>query len=382
MAALQYVDIPGYDALLLRDTYKNLIKPEALMTRSHEWLSNTDAHWGGDDKTWRFPSGATLGFGYLDGPMDHFNYQSAAYQFVGIDETVAIRHKQALYLFSRLRKLLNKDGTANSIPIRFRCASNPPTAEQLARGKWVKDRYVDPKTKKKDSVFIKSKLKDNPYLDADDYVKSLNELDSITRKQLLEGDWEIHASGRVFNIEDIVFVDAPLPRSVLTLRYWDLAATEPTKEGHEPCWTSGAKLSRTEEGFFVLENVKRFRRNPGELERIIRHTADIDGYDVQIRMEQEPGSAGKIVIANFMKNVLAGYAFRGDKVTGSKWNRSLPLASQIDAGNFYMVKGQWNEAFLEELDLWPDGPFKDQVDSAAGGLRELTLSRQFNLTSV
>ena len=91
MAALQYVDVPGYNALLIRNTYANLSKPDGLMDRAADWLTHTDAKWEGDDKRWRFPSGATLSFGYLDGPRDHFNYQGPAYQFVGIDEVVQIR---------------------------------------------------------------------------------------------------------------------------------------------------------------------------------------------------------------------------------------------------------------------------------------------------
>ena len=43
MAALQYVDIPGYNALVLRDTYANLTKPEGLVDRADEWLAGTDA---------------------------------------------------------------------------------------------------------------------------------------------------------------------------------------------------------------------------------------------------------------------------------------------------------------------------------------------------
>src|SRR5437868_3713196 len=38
MAALKYVDAPGYSALLLRRTYADLSKPGALMARAHEWL--------------------------------------------------------------------------------------------------------------------------------------------------------------------------------------------------------------------------------------------------------------------------------------------------------------------------------------------------------
>jgi len=43
MAALQYVDVPGYSALLLRRTYADLALAGALMDRARSWLVGTDA---------------------------------------------------------------------------------------------------------------------------------------------------------------------------------------------------------------------------------------------------------------------------------------------------------------------------------------------------
>src|SRR5688572_26073922 len=39
-AALQYVDVSGYNALLLRRTFKDLSKPEALMDIARQWLTH------------------------------------------------------------------------------------------------------------------------------------------------------------------------------------------------------------------------------------------------------------------------------------------------------------------------------------------------------
>ena len=65
MAALQYVNVPDYAALLLRKSYSDLSQPAALIPRAHEWLAGTDAKWNGAEHVWRFPSGASLSFGYL-----------------------------------------------------------------------------------------------------------------------------------------------------------------------------------------------------------------------------------------------------------------------------------------------------------------------------
>src|SRR5436309_15368158 len=43
MGALQWVDVPGYAAILLRKTYTELMLENALLDRSIKWLGHTDA---------------------------------------------------------------------------------------------------------------------------------------------------------------------------------------------------------------------------------------------------------------------------------------------------------------------------------------------------
>ena len=43
MAALAFVDVPGYRALLFRRTFADLNLPGALMDRAREWLGGTAA---------------------------------------------------------------------------------------------------------------------------------------------------------------------------------------------------------------------------------------------------------------------------------------------------------------------------------------------------
>ena len=55
MAALQYADVPGYDALILRPSLTELQLAGGLIELAHEWLAGTKARWSGETKTWRFP---------------------------------------------------------------------------------------------------------------------------------------------------------------------------------------------------------------------------------------------------------------------------------------------------------------------------------------
>lgn len=200
MAALQYVDVPGYAALLLRKTYADLSLPGAIMDRSKEWLSPVQgARWNDNEKKWTFPSGASLTFGYLQTANDRYRYQGAEFQFVGFDELTQFDEVEYAYLLSRLRK--PSAGPLAGVPLRMRGAANPG-----GRGhRWVKRRFIDKQPDPDDPedtlercqgrVFVPARLSDNPSVDQESYAASLAGLDPQTRQQLLNGDWNAREPG-------------------------------------------------------------------------------------------------------------------------------------------------------------------------------------------
>lgn len=181
LAALQYVDVPDYNAILFRKTYADLARPGAIMDRAHEWLTPTDARWNGETHTWRFPSGATLSFGYLQGYADVYAYQGSDFAFIGFDELTQHEERCYRYLFSRLRKAAD-----SKVPVRMRSTSNPGGIGH----EWVFKRFFL-EGRAKGRHFVPAKLEDNPHLDRDAYEASLEELDPVTRAQLRHGDWSV-----------------------------------------------------------------------------------------------------------------------------------------------------------------------------------------------
>lgn len=191
MGALQHVHVPGYAALILRRTFRDLNQADAIMARSHAWLRGTDARWNDRDKRWTFPSGATLTFGYLDTDGDRYQYQGAAFQFIGWDELTQFPEAWYRWLFSRLRRLQGVD-----VPLRVRAATNPGGLGH----EWVRRRFIDPGDPAK--PFVPAKVADNPSLDAAEYLGSLAELDSTTRAQLEHGAWIRDADGLVYRYDE------------------------------------------------------------------------------------------------------------------------------------------------------------------------------------
>jgi predicted phage terminase large subunit-like protein len=240
MGALQNVDIPGYAAIIFRKTLTDLKQPGALIDRSHQWLSSTDAKWIGGEHSWYFPTldekgreshPSKLVFGYVGEQRGEasnvLRYQGIECQYIAWDELTQHEETDYRYLFSRRRKLscpIHKVDDKGSpvyvpdcptceryrrLPLRVRAATNPGGPGAL----WVKRRFrigpnIDPRVAEKSGEdvrwvghhptrpFIPSFLEDNPYLDQQSYDDGLRELDPVTREQLRRGNWGISPDSR------------------------------------------------------------------------------------------------------------------------------------------------------------------------------------------
>jgi predicted phage terminase large subunit-like protein len=367
MAALQYVDVPNYSAILFRRTYADLALPGAIMDRFQAWISeHEDIKWNANNYTAVFPSGARISFGYLNNSQDYLRYKGAEFQFIGMDEVTEIREADYRYLFSRLRRPAS--GPLAKVPLRMRSASNPAP-------NWVRQRFII-EGKEQGRIFVPSFLTDNPGIDAASYRQSLQALDPIERKRLEEGDWWTTTLGSMFDRESVVLLDQneipELSSMSRAVRFWDLAATEPSSTNPDPDWTVGT-LMMFDQGIAYILDVKRARVKGEKVEQLIAQTAYEDGHAVPVRMEQEPGSSGKALVDQYARYVLPGYDFLGMRSTGDKVTRARPFAAALANGNVRAVRGPWLTDWLDELSTFPEAcDHDDQVDSATGAFTHLT----------
>jgi predicted phage terminase large subunit-like protein len=288
-----------------------------------------------------------------------YRYQSAEFQFIGFDEITEFNEKPFRFLFSRLRRLKSCE-----IPLRMRAASNPGGIGH----DWVKQRYITEGIEY-GRVFIPATLNDNPHIDKESYIGSLNQLDPITRKKLLDGDWSVRETGGLFKREWFEVVDTA-PAGIQWVRYWDLAATE-AKKGKNPDWTVGLKMGRDANGQFYVADIRRVREKPQATELLIKQTAILDGLQTHIYIEQEPGAGSKSLIDYYVRQ-LAGYVVRPDKPATDKVTRAQPASSQAEAGNMHLIQGAWISAFLDEVEAFPCGSHDDQVDTMSASLAILS----------
>ena len=366
MAALQYVDVPGYSAILFRKTYADLALPGALMDRFRSWINNYDEiHWNNNTYIATFPSGARIAFGYLNNTNDYLRYKGSEFQFIGMDEVTEIRENDYRYLFSRLRRPAS--GALSKVPLRMRAASNPAP-------NWVRQRFILEGTSS-GRIFVPSKLTDNPGIDVDSYRQALSALDPIERRRLEMGDWWATTLGTLFDRTDFVIIDPSEVPQVLSsaraMRFWDLAASEPTSSNPDPDWTVGT-LMLFNQGIAYILDVRRQRVKNEKVEQLIAQTAQEDGHSVAIRIEQEPGSSGKALIDQYARYVLPGFDFGGIRSTGDKLTRARPFAAAVANGNVRVVRGSWLTDWLDEFSSFPEAcDHDDQVDSAVGAFSYL-----------
>jgi predicted phage terminase large subunit-like protein len=361
MAALQFVDVPGYSAILFRRTYADLALPGAIMDRFQNWISQADdVRWNANNYTAMFPSGARVSFGYLNNSQDYLRYKGAEFQFIGMDEVTEIRENDYRYLFSRLRRPAS--GPLAKVPLRMRAASNPAP-------NWVRQRFIV-EGHSTGRIFVPSKLTDNPGIDAESYRQSLQALDPVERRRLEEGDWWSTTLGSLFERESFIIIDAhevpQISSSARVIRFWDLAATEPSQSNPDPDWTVGT-LMLFDQGIAYILDVKKLRAKGDKVEQMIAQTAYEDGPAVGIRMEQEPGSSGKALVDQYARYVVPGYDFAGIRSTGDKLTRARPFAAAVANGNVRVVRAHWLTDWMDEFASFPEAAnHDDQVDSAVG----------------
>jgi predicted phage terminase large subunit-like protein len=150
---------------------------------------------------------------------------------------------------------------------------------------------------------------------------------------------------------------------------WDIAGTDPKDDQRQEgvAWTVRVLMGQCQDGSFGILHVNRIRKEPDQVLAFIKAMSDDDQAkypSVEISLPLDPGAAGKCT-ALVMTRMLAGKIVECTPETGDKVTRARPLAAQMAAGNVWMLKGEWNHDYREELRLFPGGAFKDQVDASS-----------------
>lgn len=179
--------------------------------------------------------------------------------------------------------------------------------------------------------------------------------------------------GGCFKREHFQIVPSCPANATCAVRYWDKAATAGGGD-----YSVGVLMTESQ-GIFYVDDVIRGQWSASDRERIILQTAQMDARRfpvLMIRGEREGGSGGK-ESGELTVQRLAGYDVAFEPVTGKKFDRAQPFAAQCQAGNVRLVQGAWNQAYIDELCLFPYGKHDDQVDGSSGAFNKLAMPVPF-----
>lgn len=402
---------PNFGAVIFRRTTKQVTSEGGLWDTAIDLYTPLGVKTRQDNLTMSFPSGAKVTFAHMEHEKNRLDWQGSQIPLICFDELTHFTWKQFTYLLSRnrsanfsgksrVRATLNPDSDhwvrsfidwyidehGFAIPersgvVRYFVIENDiviwaDTAEELID----KDDSRLPKS----FTFISSSLKDNKILMENDpgYLATLQSLTRVERAQLLDGNWNVRATaGMYFRRSDFEIVDA-VPVSKRVVRGWDLASTKKKQEqgkSNNPDYTATVKMSLGHDGFYYIEHVDRFQEKSSIVDRRIKNTAEDDGKKVQIALPQDPGQAGKAQ-AEAQVRMLAGFHVKSKPVTGDKETRAKPLSSQVEAGNVRIVRGNWNNDFLNEMEAFPESDNDDMVDAASEAFNTLAASKLLGFT--
>ena len=419
LECLRHVDNGGFGAVIFRRDSKQIKNEGSLLDSSSEIYPLVGGVCTGYPMpTWTFKSGAKISFSHLQLEKDKYSWQGAQVCLIAFDELTHFTASQFWYLLSRNRSTCG-------IKPYMRATCNPDSDSWVRSliDWWIdKDGYAIPErsgvlryffrdageiiwadtpqelTKKhhcsladiKSLTFISSNVYDNKILMEKDpsYIANLKALTLVDRERLLNGNWNIKPqAGMIFRRSQVTVIEE-IPKDVKSwCRAWDLGATEVSIDEPSPDATAGVLIGVRENGKFVVANVIKVCELAANVRNLIKNTCIMDKKQfgtVLTRLPQDPGQAGKAQAADFVK-FLAGFKVKTQVVNGDKVTRSEPFAAQWQAGNVDVVAGDWNEAYFNELEQFPDGAHDDMVDASSDAFISLAEKKQalkFNAANI
>lgn len=397
---LRHIANPEFGAVIFRRTIPEITKEGAMWDESMKIYPLLGSRPNANTFRHLFPSGAKISFSHLQFDKDIESLKGAQIPLILVDQLETFTRAQFFYMLSRNRS------TCGIRPyVRATCNPEPgwladflswwidedgyARLDRVGKIRWMvrieeelywadtREELLSsfPEIQPKSVTFILSTLYDNQILMQKDpgYLANLQALSLVDRERLLGdkhrgGNWKIKPeAGNLFNRSWFEIVDA-LPAGIGRFtRFYDLAATEKQVSSPDPDFTASAKGAMHGGVLYIVDYTSE-RIGPAETDRYMLSRASQDGKGCRIRWEQEPGSAGKRDSYRLV-TMLQGYDAGGvSTLSRDKVFRAKPLAAQALAGNVKLLRGDWNEAWLQHMHSQPNPKLHDDGMDASSGL--------------
>jgi predicted phage terminase large subunit-like protein len=400
---LPIISDPGTRAVIIRKSTKMLSGSGGLFDAAINLYYKFDPKMRikSRDLTIVFSSGAELQFTYLDKPADRMNLQGREYSRMAFDECQQLDGDNVFYALSRLRSTrvtypLQAHATCNPDPSSFLMQfvehmldENlvPVRKEKYDERYFVKDSsgivFYDDKDEAhrihgsgkenpvKSYKYIPGTIYDNPIgLEQNkDYISTLKALPPVESRRLLYGAWVREQRSGFFKREWVDFTLYANAQAKRRCRAWDLAFSEASEANPKVDATAGVLLSKDDKtNKYTVENVITLRKRVHEVERAIFQCAEQDGRDCIIGLPLDPGATAGAYCRNLARELgERGFTVKMIRPNKGKLQRFLPFASVAEAGFVSVVRADWTEDYINELEQteFTNKTFDDRADATS-----------------
>lgn len=131
-----------------------------------------------------------------------------------------------------------------------------------------------------------------------------------------------------------------------------------SKKENDP---SGILAYFVEDNTIYITNWESHRLEFPELTKFVINNVQAHGYSDKSLIRVEPKASGKSLVQQIQKetnlNIVESDNPEKDKVT-----RATAVTAKMEAGRVKLIRGAWNDAFLDELSIFPKGKHDEAVD--------------------
>ena len=201
----------------------------------------------------------------------------------------------------------------------------------------------------------------NPYISPAEIEEARRQLPSLVFRQEYGAEF-VQLAGALFQREWFNIIEKA-PENINYVRFWDLAASTKTSADY----TVGAKVGLTRKGLLVIADVARGRWEWPDAVKVIGNTALADGGPVRQGIEAAGVQRGMHQIL-MREPSLVKVGFWPIEVTKDKMARCNPWLARAEQGLVALVRGEWNQSWLDEVCAFPETEHDDQVDAVSGAV--------------
>ena len=361
LSALRYKNVKGFGCTIFRKNYKQIFAQGGLWDEAQKMYHGINgAQRKISDGTWSFRDKdgnevSKVSFAHIERSEELDNWQGAQICEIGFDELTHFSEEIFFYMLSRNRS------TCGVRPF-VRATCNPDADSWVAKFiAWWIDQDTGYPIPERSGLIRYMIRRDEVVYWADTREELWERFNLTTPEEKNEPKSVTFIMSSVYDNQELLRID---PGYLSNLKALSVIQRE-----------------RLLKGRYVIADVINKQMNASDVRKTIKLTAQADraAYKrVRIRLPKDPGQAGKEQAESYIK-FLSGFDVTAVAESGSKEARAEPMAAQWQAGNFDIMYGEWNEAYLTQLENFPDGKFKDMVDASANAFAEIETKTAFNV---